>query len=364
MRIALLGDIALFGKMSIKENPDVASYFSDIADYLKGFDYVVGNLETPFSVKKKTSGAKSAYIYSDGENIKILKSLHMNAVSLANNHMFDFGKEGYEVTKKILNENGIEWFGTEGKEFTIEKDDCKVAFSGFCCFTSNPLRCVRYGAYGVNAYNIGKARKVLKNYDNQGYLNVLAVHAGIEHVNYPSIDHIRAARLLADVCPYVYYGHHPHVIQGVEEYKSSLIAHSLGNFCFDDVYSDTSSEPLIRLSENNRTGIILELEVEGNRMVNWKEQVIYIPKEGKMTLIDNPDQLQGYNESVSNCEQDIVAYNTQRDKIISDRLRERSAKRNLSWYFKRLRPRYVKILLNARRNNKLYNNNVLKYIQK
>lgn len=364
MKIALLGDIALFGRLSYKSSQDIDYYFEEVSSFLETMDYVVGNLETPFSVKKKTSGAKSAYIYSDVENIKILKSLHIKAVSLANNHMFDFGKEGYEVTKRLLNENGIEWFGTEGKEITIEKDDCKVAFSGFCCFTSNPLQCVRYGEYGVNAYNIGKARKVLKNYDNQGYLNVLAVHAGIEHVNYPSIDHIRAARLLADVCPYVYYGHHPHVIQGVEEYKGSLIAHSLGNFCFDDVYSDTSSEPLIKLSDNNRTGMILVLEVEDNRVISWMEQMIYIPKEGKMTLIDIPGKLQVYNESVAHYEKDIIAYKDQRDRIIRERLKERSAKRNLSWYFKRLRPRYVKILLNARRNNKLYYNNVLKYIQK
>lgn len=364
MRIVLLGDIALFGKMSVNENPNVVAYFSDIADYLDGVDFVVGNLETPFSIEKKTSGAKSAYICSDVENVKTLKQLHINAVCLANNHMFDFGKEGYETTKKVLNDNGIEWFGTEGKEITIEKDDCKVAFSGFCCFTSNPLRCVRYGDYGVNAYNIGKARKVLKNYDIQGYLNILAVHAGIEHVNYPSIEHIKAARLLADVCPYVYYGHHPHVIQGVEEYNGSLIAHSLGNFCFDDVYSDSSSEPLIRLSDNNRTGMILELEVNGKRVVSWKEQMIYISKEGKMTLLDSPAQLQAYNGSVAHYEQDVVTYNSKRDKTIRERLRERSSKRNLSWYLKRLRPRYVKIILNARKNNKLYYNNVLKYIQK
>ena len=126
MKIALLGDIALFGRLSYKSSQDIDYYFEEVSSFLETMDYVVGNLETPFSVKKKTSGAKSAYIYSDVENIKILKSLHIKAVSLANNHMFDFGKEGYEVTKRLLNENGIEWFGTEGKEITIEKDDCNI----------------------------------------------------------------------------------------------------------------------------------------------------------------------------------------------------------------------------------------------
>ena len=38
MRIALLGDMAFFGRMSVKENPDAGAYFSEVADYLRGFD--------------------------------------------------------------------------------------------------------------------------------------------------------------------------------------------------------------------------------------------------------------------------------------------------------------------------------------
>ena len=142
MRIALLGDIALFGKMSVNENPNVAAYFSEIADYLKEFDYVVGNLETPFSVEKKTNGAKSAYICSDVENVKTLKQLHINAVCLANNHMFDFGKEGYETTKRILTDNGIEYFGAEGKEVKLIDKNNKLVFSGFCCYTTKCLQSI------------------------------------------------------------------------------------------------------------------------------------------------------------------------------------------------------------------------------
>mgnify|MGYP003311790690 CR=1 FL=1 len=69
--MCLLGDIALFGKCSIAGSPDWKTYFADIADYLKSFDYVVGNLETPFSHAQKIHGAKSAYLCSDVENINI-----------------------------------------------------------------------------------------------------------------------------------------------------------------------------------------------------------------------------------------------------------------------------------------------------
>ena len=363
MKIALLGDMAFFGRMSVNENPKTEEYFSEVADYLKELDYVVGNLETPFSEKKKTNGAKSAYICADVENVRTLKQLHVNAVCLANNHMFDYGTEGYETTKRVLAANGIEYFGAEGKELRVDVGGSNVAFSGFCCYTSNPLRCVHYGEYGVNAYNIEKVRQVLTNNANEGYLNIVAVHAGMEHVNYPSIEHVRAARLLAEVCPYVYYGHHPHVIQGFEEYKGAVIAHSLGNFCFDDVYSDKSSKPLVELTENNRTGAILELEVEGNQIQSWREKIVYIAKDGRMKLIETSAEVAEYNGALATCEGDSATYTAKRNQILSARFSERKSARNLMWYLKRLRPRYVQIMLNARKNAKKYNENVLKYIK-
>lgn len=363
MRVALLGDLAFFGRISVRVNPRTDDYFSEVADYLKGFDYVVGNLEAPFSEKRRTSGAKSAYICADKEDVQTLKQLHVDAVCLANNHMFDYGNEGYETTKRVLRENGIDYFGAEGKELHVDIDGDKIAFSGFCCYTSNPLKCVRHGGYGVNAYNVDDVRQVLKQNADKGYFNIVAVHAGMEHVNYPSLEHIRAARLLAEFCPYVYYGHHPHVIQGVEEYKGSLIAHSLGNFCFDDVYTDRSSLPLVELTDNNRTGAILEIEISDNKILNWREQVVYIAKEEKMRLIDASEEIEEYNQQLRTSENNIVSYVARRNQILSSRIHERKSARTLMWYLKRMRPRYVQILINAHKNAKMYSRNVLKFIQ-
>ena len=363
MRIALLGDIAFLGQYSLEYNPNVVDNLAIISNYLSGFDYVIGNLETPFSEKKETYGAKSAYICSNPTNVNLLKKLHIKALSLANNHMFDYGKEGYETTKKILDEIGIKWFGSEGKELKVELNGCKILLGGFCCYTSNPLRCVNYGDYGVNAYNIENARNFIMRSAAEGSIPVLAVHAGLEHVNYPSVDHIRAARLLADTNNYVYYGHHPHVIQGVEEYNGSLIAHSLGNFCFDDVYTSVSRTiPLIKLTDNNRTGMILELTIDGNNMVEWKEQAIYIGENGKISLIEADETFKEYNEAVAFCENDAIDYSARRNAILESRMGERKAQRNVIWYLKRFRPRYVRLILDMRRNQKLYNENVKRFL--
>ena len=214
-----------------------------------------------------------------------------------------------------------------------------------------------------NAYNLLTAERILKINSENGYFNIMSVHAGLEHVNYPAIEHIRAARNLADVKPFVYYGHHPHVIQGVEQYNNSLIAHSLGNFCFDDVYINKNNTPLVSLTENNRTGLVLELEFEDNVICHWKEQPVYIAKDGKAVLIKNEDFLEKYNEGLSNCESDLLSYVTNRKKIIEDRIQERKNRRDIKWYLQRLRFRYVRMILNGWKNEKEFNKSVKQYIK-
>lgn len=367
MRIALVGDIALLGSYSIINNSKLVgsqSVMGDVRSYLRAFDFVVGNLESPFSIAKKPNGAKSAYLYTDTVNIEILKELNISIVTLANNHIFDYGEEGYETTKKVLVEAGIQFFGSEGKVVECRKDNNKLLFSGYCCYSTNPLKLAeKQGGYGINKYNVQEVKSFMKKADEDGYLNIVAAHVGLEHVNYPSLDHVRAARQLAEVCPYIYYGHHPHVIQGVEEYKGSLIAHSLGNFCFDDIYTDKNQEdPLVKLTEQNRTGIILELTIENNKVMEWKEQLIYIGKDGSINFMSDDNRtLDSYNIAVRNCENN-PNYKTERDKLINDRIKDRKLKRDIKWVLQRLRPRYVRLMIDMNRNAKLYAENVKKHI--
>lgn len=357
MRVAFVGDIALYGRCTTPE------YFKEVSDYLSQFDYVVGNLETPFSVKKKTYGAKSAYICANAECVQLLKDLHINAVTLANNHMFDYGKEGYETTKRLLNENGIEWFGTEGKELIIKRGGNNLALFGFCCYTSNPLQAVTYGNYGVNEFSLPKAEELLRTSTKKDFLPILSIHAGIEHVNYPSRETIDVAHRLAETAPYIYYGHHPHVVQGIEMQNNSLIAYSLGNFSFDDVYSSASSEPLVKLSENNRSSIILELDIKDNNLVGYKTTPITIGEDKiRIDGIMTEEKVNTLTEPILSLP--IAEYNTMRENAIREYYDKRKSARNLSWFIKRFRWRYLKVMLNGRKNNKKYYSKVIEPLYK
>ena len=56
MKIALLGDIALFGKYSKDHNENIYTYFETVKEQLLNYDFVVANLETPFITNQKTFG--------------------------------------------------------------------------------------------------------------------------------------------------------------------------------------------------------------------------------------------------------------------------------------------------------------------
>lgn len=362
MKLVLLGDIAFIGRCSLSTNPKAKEYFADVAKYLSDADYVVGNLETPFSLEKKTHGAKSAYICSDVDNVELLKYLHVNAVTLANNHMFDYGKEGYETTKFILSKHNIDYFGAEGKSLNVEMEDNHLSFEGFCCYTSNPLHAVPYGDYGINAYNYEVVDSILTAHDSENRLTFLSVHAGLEHVNYPSLDHVKVARMLSINHKYVYYGHHPHVSQGIEWQNGALLAYSLGNFCFDDIWSPKDKErPQVTLTDNNRSTFLLELTVEHNIVVSYNVIPVFIGKE-KMEVGRGTtnEVLKNYTDFINKTPEE--QYKKERERILNKRSKERKEQRTIQWYLKRFRLRYLRLIIDGRSNKEKYYKNIKRYI--
>ena len=81
-----------------------------------------------------------------------------------------------------------------------------------------------------------------------------------------------------------------------------------------------------------------------------------------MELIEDEEVLKEYNDAVVNSEKDAKAYSSKRIRIIEERNATRKSKRNLMWYIKRLRLQYLQLIIDGRRNSKLYNDNIKKYL--
>lgn len=274
MKIALLGDIGLFGKYTM-DNPEIKEYFKEISNVLKTMDVVIGNLEVPICDTKISKKGKSAHIKSDPKNIELLKYLNITHVSLANNHVYDYGEKGYLETQENLQEHGIKYFGIENKIEILEDNKNKIALSGYVCYSTNALGYLENNSAGVNELDFEKVQNHLIENDQKGYFNIVSFHIGEEHIHYPNMNHIKLARKLSDKIPYVFYGHHPHVLQGIEKYKESLHLYSLGNFCFDDVYTKKSKEPLVVQKKINKESAIVILNIENNKLLSYETLPIY-----------------------------------------------------------------------------------------
>ena len=352
MKIALLGDIGLFGKYTL-DNPVIKEYFKEVSNLLKNMDVVIGNLEVPLCNTDTPKKGKSASIRSNPKNVELIKFLNITHVSLANNHVFDYGEQGYLETKKILDENNIKYFGVENKNEFIISEDNKIALSGYVCYSTNALGYLENNTIGVNELDIDKVENNLSKNNKEGYLNIVSFHIGEEHIHYPNRNHIKLARKLSDKIPHIFYGHHPHVLQGIEKYKESLHIYSLGNFCFDDVYTKKSKEPLVKQKIANKESAIIILNIENNKLLDHK--VIPIFDNGKELSLPKDRVIEEKIKEYSNylkIEEDL--YNKTRTEKLNKYIESRKQLRNFNWYIKRLNLDTFLMLKNAKNNYKKY----------
>lgn len=354
MKIAFVGDIGFFGRFSMAENNKVKDYFADVAKHLSQFDYVIGNLELPFLDDGKALGAKSANLKSPSCNVELLKYLNINIVTLANNHIYDFGWEGVTNTVNLLNENNILHFGLKGEDLVLP--DEKLAFHGYCCYSTNP-----YGLGEViNTLSVPAIKEKMAMYKSRGLLNIVSSHAGLEHINFPAYHDVKMARALSEAGPYIYYGHHPHVLQGIEKCNESIIAYSLGNFCFDDVYTDKSDAPLIKQSDNNKTSAILEVAIDNEQCLSHQVTKIYMGEEKMIVGGDIESKIKEYTDFLATEESQ---YSEHRNQLFANYVADRKQMRDFNWYIKRLNFNSVIMLLRAKYNAKQHQKHILQHLE-
>lgn len=352
IKIAFLGDISFNGKFDLKENENAKEYLSVMAEYLKQFDYVIGNLESPMTEQEFTLTCKGLHLKTSPTNVELLKYLHINIVDLANNHLFDYGRKGYDDTIKLLKENSIGFYGVEGKQSLIEKENSKIALGGYCCLSTNPSFC---NAKGVDLLDPESMLKILEKNEKNGYFNMISIHWGDEYIHYPRYEHVQIARTLADKHSIILHGHHPHVVQGIEECNSSLIAYSLGNFCMDDIISKTVKGLKVTQDKSNRESFIWSLEVEENKIIS--HDVIPIFDNGKSIELGKQrilDDLVYYSEALK---MESKEYKKFRKQKMKELITLKPKKRDVKWILNRLNYYYMgavlKGILNKRRYDKI-----------
>ena len=223
------GDIMLGRYVETLKNTTGLDPFGDTAEFLKSHTTIV-NLEGPIpSVHEPTPISGFTFSFASSTP-KYLKDHGVRAVSLANNHSMDHGRSGYEATKQSLDLEGISHFGGYG---TTEPD-----------YFETKLGTTTVIVYGINMISstwneraAHAATKLLRQNHPGAYLAAF-IHWGNEYDLKQGVVQQVFAHKLIDEGVNAIIGSHPHVTQGIEIYKNSPIFYSLGNFIFDQYFSN------------------------------------------------------------------------------------------------------------------------------
>lgn len=190
--------------------------FDNVRQYFENDDFTIINLEGP--LYDGTTGAQSKTFAFRGPTAytKIMTGSFVEAVTLANNHAQDYGNAGYESTTKALADAGITY---------VEKN--KTALYT----TETGLKIGLYAAaFDFSTDSIKKGITKLRN--DGAEIVICAFHWGEEGVYRADANQQKVAKAAIDAGADVVYGHHPHVLQKIEQYNGKYIFYSLGNFSF------------------------------------------------------------------------------------------------------------------------------------
>ncbi|MGB9808756.1 MAG: CapA family protein, partial [Caldanaerobacter sp.] len=183
-----------------KQNYDYSYFFKDVRPIFEKSDLVIANLEGPLTTSKERADKEFAF-KGDPSYAKILKEGKIDAVNLANNHSFDYGKQGFYDTVKALKKEGIGFFGY-GYNYITEAKGVKIGVLGYTGYddTSETKQMIKK--------DIEKMRQTVD-------ILVVSFHWGEENKYYPNKVQINLGHFSIDKGADVVVGHHPHVLQGI-----------------------------------------------------------------------------------------------------------------------------------------------------
>jgi poly-gamma-glutamate capsule biosynthesis protein CapA/YwtB (metallophosphatase superfamily) len=245
--LIFVGDIMLsrnIGKTMMSED-NWNYFFESVEEYLTSADLTFGNFENPMSDRGTNVGS----IYSfrvDPHAVEGLVNAGFDVLSLANNHIWDWGPDAFEDTRNILTDNGIRYVGVGddyvGAHTPVIKEvkGTKVAYLAYTNLVPGFLNRMDSTPAVASPEIEGVARDI-QYAKSLADIVVVSYHWGEEYQTTHNADQERRATGAIDAGADLVIGHHPHVVQEVVPYKQGYIAYSLGNFIFDQNFSaDTS----------------------------------------------------------------------------------------------------------------------------
>lgn len=279
MNLLIAGDIYISERFRNHPLIDVA-----VEELFAAADYRIVNLESPLTANEpKNRILKTGpHLRSTAETmLPYLKQLQVDMVTLANNHILDYGTIGLFETFNSLKENKVDYVGAgnnlqeAANQFTLEKDGMKIAILNF---TENEWTIAEEDKAGANPLNIIDNVYQIKTAKATHDKVICIIHGGHEYYHLPSPRMVKQYRFYAENGADAIVGHHTHCIGGYEVYKDVPIIYSLGNFLFT----------LPSKREEWFTGLLVQLKIEKAKQVLFELLPVRQEKETfRATLLEN-----------------------------------------------------------------------------
>lgn len=249
--LCAVGDILLDRGVRAQIKNDYDYPYRKVKNVLGGADITFGNLECPITNDGTPALKRPSLLFrAEPENAIAIKKAGFDILNLANNHTMDYGSEGIINTMKTLKKYNVNYIGgghdyrEARKPLYIKKKGCKIGFLGYSIFPPEGYISFSDRADVAKVYIETLKEEVESAKKNCDFL-VVSFHWGKEFEFYAGKMQKELAHTVVDSGGDLILGHHPHVLQGIEKYKNSLIFYSLGNFVFDRQIPNGTDETII-----------------------------------------------------------------------------------------------------------------------
>lgn len=206
--------------------------FADIAPLLTG-DAVLANLEGPFTDNPSVATDTNLVFTFDPAVTPVLKHSGFTILSVANNHTLNFGQAGLDKTRRVLDDSDLAYFGDPKNRV------------GFVRTASVHGRSVAWVGYNGLAAGLDSVLEEIRSVRATADTVIVAAHWGNEYNRTFTARQQQTAHQFISAGADLVLGSHPHVVEPLEIYQGKLIAYSLGNFLFDQYFSEDTLQGLL-----------------------------------------------------------------------------------------------------------------------
>ena len=227
-----------------QQGGDYGYFFRNVAPIFREDDLTIVNLESSLTTATEKMVRKYNY-KGDPSFVNILLEGSVEVANLANNHTFDYLEQGHQDTKDTLKSAGVDSYGYTDVLVRMV-DGISVGFAGYNIHDLPESDAVHLDS------DIRNAMAYMDDMDVD--IRIVSFHWSTEREYYYDESMTELAQMVIDLGADLVVGHHPHVLQGIEQYDGVYVAYSLGNFCYGGSHNPKDKDSVILQSTFTFTG--------------------------------------------------------------------------------------------------------------